>query len=59
MYMMSFVTLSIFWGRAADAVELSCPLKPQSGMDLHRVPIRSDDNAVFNEAAGGAGWECR
>jgi len=32
--------------RAADAVELSCLIKPQSGVDSHRVPFCSYDYAV-------------
>jgi hypothetical protein len=39
-------------GWATDTIELSCPVKPQSGVDSHRVSVRSDDNAIFDEAAG-------
>jgi hypothetical protein len=38
--------------RAADAIELSCPIKPQSGVDSHRVPFCSYDYAVFDEIVG-------
>lgn len=53
MYMMTFMTLGIFWVGAADATELSCSVKPQSGVDPHRVPFRSYGYAIFDQAPSG------
>ena len=54
MYMMSFMTLGIFWVGQQTQLNHLRTLEPQPDVDPSRVLVRGDGDAVLHRAAGGA-----
>ncbi len=52
MYMVSFMTLGIFWVGQQTQLNYLARSNRRSGVDSHPVSVRSDDHAVFDAAAG-------
>lgn len=51
-YMMSFLTLGIFWGRTATPAQFPRKVSPKPGLDPPALLVRCDPHAFFDTTSG-------